>query len=81
TPLKKYAYSGAAILNKDNGMKLVGYLNTKESFYANWITGEQEGFVLTQDVVRGNGTLSLSTQKLGRRIHVNIVNNQIQIEV
>ncbi|MDD9267065.1 Ger(x)C family spore germination protein [Paenibacillus sp. GCM10023248] len=81
TPLKKYVYTGSAILNKDNGLKLAGFLNTRESFYANWITGKQKGFIITSYITQGNGNISLNMQKLDRRIRVNLVNDQIQIEV
>jgi spore germination protein KC len=81
TPLKKYVYSGAAILNKDNGLKLAGFLNTQESFYTIWLTGKQGGFVITSYVPQGKGNVSLKMQKLDQRIQVNLVNDQIQIDV
>jgi spore germination protein KC len=81
TALKKYVYTGAAILNKDDGLKLVGFLNTKESSYANWIKGTQTGFTITSFVTHGNGYVSLNLQSLGQRIRVKMVDNQLQIYV
>jgi spore germination protein KC len=81
TPLKQFVYTGTAIFNKDEGLKLVGFLNIKESFNANWITNRQTEFSITSFVTQGDGNVSLKLQSLGRRIHVKMVDEQIQIDV
>lgn len=81
TDLKQFVYSGTAVFNKDEGLKLVGFLNIKESFHANWITNRQTEFSITSFVTQGDGNVSLKLQSLGRRIHVKMVDEQIQIDV
>jgi spore germination protein KC len=81
TPLKQIVYTGNAIINKDEGLKLVGFLNIYESFNANWITNRQTEFSITSFVTQGDGNVSLKLQSLGRRIHVKMVDKQIQIDV
>ncbi|KAF9118028.1 hypothetical protein BGX30_004885 [Mortierella sp. GBA39] len=36
-PSRGYIYAGSAILDKDHGIKLVGYLDPEESMYNNWM--------------------------------------------
>lgn len=81
TDSKQFVYSGTAVFNKDEGLKLVGFLDDKDSFYANWITNRQAGFALTSFVKRGNGNVSLKLQSLGQRIRVKMVDKQIKIDV
>jgi spore germination protein KC len=81
TALKKYVYTGTAIFNKDDQLKLVGFLNSKESSYANWIKGTQTGFTITSFIANGNGYVSLNLQSLGQRIRVKMVDNQLQIDL
>jgi spore germination protein KC len=81
TASKKYVYAGTGIFNKDDGLKLVGFLNIEESSYVNWITGRQTGFALTSLVTHGDGYVSLKLQSIGRRIRVKMVNKQPQIDV
>jgi spore germination protein KC len=81
TATKQYAYAGTGIFNKDNGLKLMGFLNVEESYYANWITGRQTRFAVTSFVTPGDGYVSLKLQSLGQRIRVKKVNNQLQIDV
>jgi spore germination protein KC len=78
---KKYVYAGAGIFNKDNGLKLAGFLNVDEASYTNWITDRQSGFAVTSSVTRGNGYVTLQLQSLGRRVRVKMVNKQPQIDV
>jgi spore germination protein KC len=78
---KKYVYAGTGIFNKDDGLKLVGFLNVEETSYANWITGRQTGFAVTSFVTHGNGYVSLKLQSLGQRIRVKMVDKQLQIDV
>ncbi|MFE5320785.1 Ger(x)C family spore germination protein [Paenibacillus sp. NPDC056579] len=81
TPSKKYVYTGTAVLNKDNGLKLVGFLNTNESYYVNWITDRLKGFTITSSVKKGNGNVSLQLQSLSRRIKLKTVEDRMQMEV
>jgi spore germination protein KC len=81
TDSKQFVYSGTAIFNKDESLKLVGFLDDKDSSYANWITNRQAGFPVTSFVKRGNGNLSLKLQSLEQRIRVKMVDKQIKFEV
>lgn len=78
---KHYRYSGSAILNKDEGVKLVGFLNKKETAYARWITDMLTSVTLTSFVPQGDGNISLRIAGLDRRIRVNKVDEQIQIDI
>lgn len=79
SPEKQIVYSGTAIFNKDERLKLAGFLNVKESYYANWIRNRLFNFELTSNVPQGNGTVSINLQSLSRRINVKMVDGQIQI--
>jgi spore germination protein KC len=81
TSSKKYVYAGSGIFNKDDGLKLVGFLNVEETSYANWITGRQTRFTVTSFVTHGNGYVSLKLHSLGQRIRVKMVDNHPQIDV
>jgi spore germination protein KC len=81
TSSKRYVYAGSGIFNKDDGLKLVGFLNVEETSYANWFTGRQSGFTVTSFVTQGNGYVSLKLQSLAQRIRVKMVDNQPQIDV
>lgn len=81
TDSKQFVYSGTAVFNKDEGLKLVGFLDDKDSFYANWITNRQAGFAVTSFVERGNGNVSLKLQSLGQRIRVKMVEKKVHIDV
>lgn len=76
-----YTYSGTAIFNKDNDLKMVGFLDAEESFYANWVKGRQTSFVITTTIPEGNGKVSLKLDSLGQRIHIKMVDKKIQIDV
>jgi spore germination protein KC len=81
TTPKQFVYTGTAVFNKDDGLKLVGFLNSKESNYAYWITNRQTTFTITSIVKRGNGNVSLKLRSLDRRIRVKMIDKQIQIDV
>ncbi|SDN50856.1 spore germination protein KC [Paenibacillus sp. yr247] len=81
TDTKQVVYSGTAVFNKDDGLKLVGFLNSEDSFYANWIANRQTNLAITSFVKRGNGSISLTLLSLGRRILVKMIDNQIKIDV
>jgi len=80
-PSKQYSYSGSAILDKDDGVKLVGFLDKKESNYALWITNRITSFTLTTYVPEGGGDISLTIDTVGRRIRVKQIDEMIQIDV
>ncbi|WML39656.1 Ger(x)C family spore germination protein [Neobacillus sp. OS1-2] len=80
-PSKQYSYSGTAILNKDDGVKLVGFLDKKESTYALWIADRISSFILTTFVPEGDGNISLTIDTIGRRIKAKQIEERIQIDV
>ncbi|GLX70609.1 Ger(x)C family spore germination protein [Paenibacillus glycanilyticus] len=65
----KFNYSGAAILNKEKSLKLIGYLKPEESYYANWIKGRQRMVTVTAANDQINGSISLRV-KPSRHIRV-----------
>ncbi|WP_308639479.1 Ger(x)C family spore germination protein [Paenibacillus silvisoli] len=67
-PTKRYIYSGAAILNKDDNLKLVGYLNPKESFLASWIIGRQNSLTVTAPVGAGGDEITLNAKSLSKEL-------------
>ncbi|TVY07147.1 Ger(x)C family spore germination protein [Paenibacillus cremeus] len=81
TDTKQVVYSGTAIFNKDDGLKLVGFLNIEDSFFANWIANRQTNLVIASFVKRGNGNISLNLRSLDRRIQVKMIDKQIKIDV
>ncbi|MBO7743172.1 Ger(x)C family spore germination protein [Paenibacillus sp. MWE-103] len=80
TASKKLMYTGTAIFNKDDGLKLAGFLNMQESSIANWITNRQTHFTVTSTITEG-GTVSLKLQSLSRSIRASMVGKQIHIFV
>ncbi|KIL40447.1 hypothetical protein SD70_13640 [Gordoniibacillus kamchatkensis] len=76
-----YLYTGNAIFTKHHGLKLAGFLNTQESFYANWIVNKQAELAITSFVYQGNGNVSLHLESVNRRIIVKMLDQQIQIDV
>lgn len=78
---KHYSYTGSAILNKDDKVKLVGFLNKNETSYARWITDRLSYMTLTSFVPKGSGNVSLTLESIDRRIHVKQVGDRIQINV
>ncbi|MDQ1914058.1 Ger(x)C family spore germination protein [Paenibacillus sp. GD4] len=81
TPSKKYVYAGSAILRKDDGLKLVGYLNAEESSLANWIVGRQTDFTITSNLNQGDGNVSLRLQKLDNHILATKKNENMEIAI
>jgi spore germination protein KC len=82
TESKRYTYVGSAVLNKDNDLKLAGFLNAKESLYAFWIADRiTSGYTITTFIAKGNGTVSLYLQSVNRQIRVKEINDQVQVEV
>ncbi|AZN39224.1 Ger(x)C family spore germination protein [Paenibacillus albus] len=67
-PNNRYRYVGSAILNKDDNLKLAGYLNAKESSYANWIIGRQTAVTITAHVRPGKEEVSLSAKALSKKL-------------
>lgn len=77
---KQFENAGLAILDKDNGLTLAGYLNRKEAMFANWIIGRQTDGVITAADSRG-GTLSVKLEDLSRNIRTKLDGDQIQAEI
>lgn len=80
-PSNGYVYAGSAILDKDHGLKLVGYLNPEESVYDNWMMGRQKYLTVTAVVGKRNETISLRVQSLKHRTRVKMVKNRPQIHI
>ncbi|QHW29657.1 Ger(x)C family spore germination protein [Paenibacillus rhizovicinus] len=66
----KFNYSGAAVLNKENGLRLSGFLKPVESYYANWITGRQKMFTITALQSQGGSSISIRVKPLRNRIDI-----------
>jgi spore germination protein KC len=79
SPENQIIYSGSAIFNKDDGLKLVGFLNPKESSYVNWIKSRLNNFVIASNVSKGKGTVSLSMESLSKQVDVKMVGGQARI--
>ncbi|MBB3128418.1 spore germination protein KC [Paenibacillus rhizosphaerae] len=80
-PARGYVYAGSAILDKDHGLKLIGFLNPEESMYDNWIMGKQKDLTVTTSIGKGNETISLVVQSLKHRIQIKMVKHQPQIHI
>jgi spore germination protein KC len=78
---KQYSYTGSAILNKEDKVKLVGYLNKKDTSYVRWITDRLSYLTLTSFVPKEGGNVSLQLESIGRRIRVKQVDDQIRINI
>ncbi|MCM3628286.1 Ger(x)C family spore germination protein [Paenibacillus glycanilyticus] len=68
---KRFNYAGAAVLNKENALKLVGFLKPEESYYANWIKGRQRALIVSTSGKQNNGSISLRAQ--GLKSHIKVV--------
>ncbi|WP_163872807.1 Ger(x)C family spore germination protein [Paenibacillus favisporus] len=80
-PDRGYVYTGSAILNKDHGLKLVGFLDPEESMYDNWMMGRQKNLTFTTLIGKENKTISLAVQSLKHRTHIKMVKNKPQIYI
>lgn len=76
---KGFAYSGSAVFNQD--LKLVGYLNPKETKEVIWIKGQLKFLTLTGFISQANGNVSLDLTKLGNKIQPTLRGNTIKISV
>ncbi|WP_274649501.1 Ger(x)C family spore germination protein [Paenibacillus humicola] len=81
TASNQIVFAGMAAMNKDDGLKLAGFLNIEESSYANWITNRQTGFEITSFVPEGKGNVTLNLKSLGSRIRAETVGDRIRIHV
>ncbi|NBD25027.1 Ger(x)C family spore germination protein [Paenibacillus glycinis] len=79
--MHKYVYAGGAILNKDDDLKLIGFLNAKEALYANWILGNLNRLAITALVKKGDGNVSVKLQTLNHKVHVKPSGSQINVDV
>ncbi|WP_041613476.1 Ger(x)C family spore germination protein [Paenibacillus sp. JDR-2] len=78
---KRFIYSGAAILNKENSHRLTGFLKPDESYYANWIKGRQRGLTVSTSGSPNNGSISLRAQALKSRIRVVKDSNGMRVHI
>ncbi|MGN7165993.1 Ger(x)C family spore germination protein [Paenibacillus cellulositrophicus] len=80
-PARGYVYTGSAILNKDHGLKLVGFLDPEESMYDNWMMGKQKNLTFTTQIGKENKMISLAVQSPKHRTHIKMVKNKPQIYI
>ncbi|NIK71855.1 spore germination protein KC [Paenibacillus sp. BK720] len=78
---KRFIYSGAAILNKENSHKLTGFLKPDESYYANWIKGRQRSLTVSTSGSQSSGSISLRAQALKSRIRVAKDSNGMRVHI
>ncbi|MFC4807994.1 Ger(x)C family spore germination protein [Paenibacillus sp. GCM10023250] len=77
----KYEYAGGAIINKDDDLKLIGFLNVREALYTNWILGKLNRFAITALVKKGDGNVSVRLQTLKHKVRVKPSGSQIDVDV
>ncbi|WP_099156961.1 Ger(x)C family spore germination protein [Virgibacillus ndiopensis] len=80
-PSGHYSYRGSGIFNKADNVKLVGFLNMKETAYARWITNDLTRVTLTSSIPKEDGSISLTLHSLDQNIHVQKIDEQLQITV
>ncbi|MBP3962750.1 Ger(x)C family spore germination protein [Paenibacillus lignilyticus] len=78
---KHYVYSGFAILDKDNDLKLAAYLNPEESFYTNWMKRRVNNYFMTSTVSGFEGTFSIKLRSLNRRIQTSVRGNRVKVDI
>ncbi|SDX08202.1 Ger(x)C family spore germination protein [Paenibacillus sp. CF384] len=78
---KHYVYSGFAVFNKDNGLKLAAYLNPEDAFYTNWIRRRINNYFMTATVPEFGGTFSIKLRSLNRRIQTSVQGNRVKIDI
>lgn len=78
---KHYEYSGFAIFDKENDLKLAGYLNREDSFYTSWIRRKVNNYNITSTVPGHQGNYSLKMKSLNRRVRTSVEDNQIKVDV
>ncbi|GMK47476.1 germination protein GerKC [Paenibacillus glycanilyticus] len=74
-------YVGSAILNKNDHLKLVGFLDIQQSAYANWITERQDSFVYIFSVREKENNISVILKFLKSQIHAKMSGDDIQIHI
>ena len=80
-PQNHYNFDGSAIFNKEDNVKLVGFLNKKETFYANWVKDRLSSHTLTSFINQGDGTISITLGSFKRHITVKEVDEEIHIDL
>jgi germination protein, Ger(x)C family len=78
---KKFVYSGAAVLDKEHALKLIGFLNPEESYYANWIKGRQRMLTVSTSEENNDGGISLRVRPLRRHIQVNKDSQGLHVQI
>ncbi|MBO7743647.1 Ger(x)C family spore germination protein [Paenibacillus sp. MWE-103] len=79
--LHKYVYAGGAILNKDDDLKLIGFLDAREAQYANWILGNLKRFAVTAPVKNGDGNVSVKMRTMKHQVRVKPSGSHIDVDV
>jgi spore germination protein KC len=78
----KFIYAGAAVLNKESGLRLTGFLKPVESYYANWIIGRQKMLIVTAALQsRDDGSISIRVKPLRRHIMVDKDSQGIHVTI
>ncbi|MGO4546687.1 Ger(x)C family spore germination protein [Paenibacillus sp. 2TAB23] len=81
SPSSMPVYVGSAVLNKNNGLKLVAFLDNQESAYANWIKDRQDSFVYTSYIEQQNQNISVIFKFLHSRIKARMTGDKIRIHI
>ncbi|MDU4694636.1 MAG: Ger(x)C family spore germination protein [Paenibacillus sp.] len=81
SPSSKPHYVGSAIFNNNNHLKLVGFLDSQESAYANWITNRQDSFVYIFSIREKENNLSVILNFLKSQIRAQMSGDDIQIHI
>lgn len=74
-----FRFSGRAIFNKN--MKLIGFLDTSQTLYRAWITGQTNRLVITMPKPDGKGQITLQLTQLHHKITPVLQKGRILIDV
>lgn len=81
SPSSKPHYVGSAILNSNNHLKLVGFLDSQESAYANWISNRQDSLVSDFSIREKENNISVILKFLKSQIRAKMSGDDIQIHI
>lgn len=76
-------FCGYALMNKNEGIKLKGFLSSDDSFFAGWIANKQTGLTITAfSNNRSKDTaMTMTIQFLKRDIRTKISGNRIHVQI
>lgn len=76
-------FCGYALINKNEGVKLKGFLNSDDSPYAGWIANKQTGSTITafSNTHTKKTAMTMKLQFLQRDIRTKIAGNRIHVQV